>query len=102
MHPKKYSTQQAVGDRWKRQYIVIKKVKEGRSEMAVVKSQIGTLHSHIDVIKATQKEMNGKLDELYNYYPSLVIWDFLQTKRMLCRIEALLTLVGIDPQKLQT
>lgn len=32
--------------------------------MAVVKNQIGTLHSHIDDIKATQKEMNGKLDEL--------------------------------------
>ncbi|MGE6570766.1 hypothetical protein ACQKE9_19795 [Shewanella vesiculosa] len=64
MHPKKYSTQQAVGDRWRRQDIINKKVDEGQSEMAVVKNQIGTLHSHIDDIKATQKEMNGKLDEL--------------------------------------
>jgi len=64
-HNQKHSTQQAVDDdRWKRQDITNKKVDEGQSEMAVVKNQIGTLHSHIDDIKASQKEMNGKLDEL--------------------------------------
>ena len=64
-HNQKHLTQQAVDDhRWKRQDITNKKVNEGQSEMAVVKNQIGTLNSHIDDIKATQKEMNRKLDEL--------------------------------------
>ncbi|WP_445774229.1 hypothetical protein [Shewanella sp.] len=64
-HRQTHSAQQAVDDdRWKRQDITNNKVDEGQREMAVVKNQIGTLHSHIDDIKASQKEMNGKLDEL--------------------------------------
>ncbi|MDT3334130.1 hypothetical protein Q4Q49_02380 [Shewanella sp. SP1S1-7] len=64
-HNQKHSTQQAVDDdRWKRQDITNCKVDEGQREMAVVKSQITTLHSNIDDIKTSQKEMNGKLDEL--------------------------------------
>lgn len=64
-HNQKHTAQQSVDDeRWKRQDITNNKVDEGQRELAVVKSQINTIHSHIDDIKTSQKEMNGKLDEL--------------------------------------